>query len=185
MRLSSGEKDGPATRTTAMNWSMVYWRGARRGGGAAETAEANSKARPAFARRMVTRRMRGRLHPSGSLDTALPLAYLPQTMADLSITLPDGSQKQVPAGTTVGDFVKQHIGAGLARAALFAKLDDEELDLSRPLTRRGKLTVFTNKSRGRLDLIRHDAAHIIANLVQRLVSRNPGTHRPLTQQRLY
>ncbi|HEX9575899.1 MAG TPA: TGS domain-containing protein, partial [Myxococcales bacterium] len=93
-------------------------------------------------------------------------------MPDLSITLPDGSQKQVPAGTTVADFVKQQIGSGLARAALFAKLDDEELDLSRPLTRSGKLTVFTSKSREGLDLIRHDAAHIMASVVQRLF---PGT----------
>ncbi|HWE23506.1 MAG TPA: TGS domain-containing protein, partial [Myxococcales bacterium] len=45
-------------------------------------------------------------------------------MPELSITLPDGSQKQVASGTTVADFVKQNIGAGLARAALFAKLDD-------------------------------------------------------------
>ena len=38
-------------------------------------------------------------------------------MSDISITLPDGSQKQVPPGTTVADFVKTHIGSGLARAA--------------------------------------------------------------------
>src|SRR3989440_6955804 len=106
-------------------------------------------------------------------------------MADLSITLPDGSQKQVPPGTTVADFVKQHIGAGLARAALFAKLDDEELDLSRPLTRGGKLTVFTNKSREGLDLIRHDAAHIMASVVQRLFPGTQVTIGPSTEEGFY
>src|SRR5437660_4192639 len=106
-------------------------------------------------------------------------------MADLSITLPDGSQKQVPPGTTVADFVKQHIGAWLARAALFAKLDDEELDLSRPLTRSGKLTVFTSKSREGLDLIRHDAAHIMASVVQRLFPGTQVTIGPSTEEGFY
>src|SRR6266850_574961 len=130
-------------------------------------------------------RMRSPLPPRSSLDSAVPLAYLPQTMPDLSITLPDGSQKQVPAGTTVADFVKQHIGSGLARAALFAKLDDEELDLSRPLTRSGKLTVFTSKSREGLDLIRHDAAHIVASVVQRLFPGTQVTIGPSTEEGFY
>src|SRR4051812_24832490 len=106
-------------------------------------------------------------------------------MPELSITLPDGSQKQVASGTTVGDFVKQNIGAGLARAALFAKLDDEELDLSRPLTRNGKLTVFTSKSKEGLDLIRHDAAHIVASVVQRLFPGTQVTIGPSTEEGFY
>jgi len=108
-------------------------------------------------------------------------------MADqqIQITLPDGSSKQVPAGTTVGEFVKTQIGAGLARAALFAKLDDEELDLSRPLTRGGKLTVFTQKSREGLDLIRHDAAHVVASVVQRLFPGTQVTIGPSTEDGFY
>src|SRR6266566_5861990 len=104
---------------------------------------------------------------------------------NVQITLPDGSSKQVPAGTTVADFVKTQIGAGLARAALFARLDDEELDLSRPLTRSGKLTVFTNKSREGLDLIRHDAAHIMASVVQRLFPGTQVTIGPHTEEGFY
>jgi threonyl-tRNA synthetase len=106
-------------------------------------------------------------------------------MPELSITLPDGSQKQVASGTTVADFVKQSIGAGLARAALFAKLDDEELDLSRPLTRSGKLTVFTSKNKEALDLIRHDAAHIVASVVQRLFPGTQVTIGPSTEEGFY
>jgi threonyl-tRNA synthetase len=108
-------------------------------------------------------------------------------MADqqIQITLPDGSSKQVPAGTTVGEFVKTQIGAGLARAALFAKLDDEELDLSRPLNRGGKLTVFTQKSREGLDLIRHDAAHVVASVVQRLFPGTQVTIGPSTEDGFY
>ncbi|MCA1826960.1 MAG: threonine--tRNA ligase [Myxococcales bacterium] len=103
----------------------------------------------------------------------------------LQITLPDGSSKQVPRGTTVGDFVKTQIGAGLARAALYAKLDEEELDLSRPLQRSGKLTVFTNKSREGLDLIRHDAAHVVASVVQRLFPGTQVTIGPHTEEGFY
>src|SRR5205085_12481660 len=103
----------------------------------------------------------------------------------LQITLPDGSSKQVPAGTTVGDFVKTQIGPGLARAALFAKLDDEELDLSRPLTHGGKLTVFTSKNKEALDLIRHDAAHIVASVVQRLFPGTQVTIGPSTEEGFY
>src|SRR3989454_6933460 len=103
----------------------------------------------------------------------------------LQITLPDGSSKQVAAGTTVADFVKTQIGAGLAKAALYAKLDDEELDLSRPLSRSGKLTVVTSKQREGLDLIRHDAAHIVASVVQRLFPGTQVTIGPSTEEGFY
>ena len=103
----------------------------------------------------------------------------------LQITLPDGSSKQVPKGTPVAEFVKTQIGAGLARAALFAKLDGEELDLSRPLTRGGKLTVFTSKQREGLDLIRHDAAHVVASVVQRLFPGTQVTIGPHTEEGFY
>src|SRR5438128_2143565 len=103
----------------------------------------------------------------------------------LQITLPDGSSTQVPAGTTVGDFVKTQIGAGLAKAALFAKLDDEELDLSRPLSHGGKLTVITSKQREGLDLIRHDAAHVVASVVQRLFPGTQVTIGPSTEDGFY
>src|SRR3989449_2823950 len=103
----------------------------------------------------------------------------------LQITLPDGSRKQVPAGTTVADFVKTQIGAGLAKAALYAKLDDEDLDLSRPLSRSGKLTVVTRKQREGLDLIRHDAPHVGASVVQRLFPGTQVTIGPSTEDGFY
>src|SRR6187397_300795 len=90
----------------------------------------------------------------------------------VQVTLPDGSVKEAPRGTTIGEFVRTQIGAGLAKAALFAKLDDQELDLSRPLDRDGRLTIFTAKAPEGLELLRHDAAHVMASVVQRLF---PGT----------
>jgi threonyl-tRNA synthetase len=90
----------------------------------------------------------------------------------VTLSLPDGSQKQVDRGTTFADFIRTQIGAGLAKAALFVRVDDQPFDLSRPIEQGGKLVVFTNKSPEGLELLRHDAAHVVASVVQRLF---PGT----------
>src|SRR5207302_411025 len=103
----------------------------------------------------------------------------------IEITLPDGSRKQAAAGTTVSDFVRAQIGQGLAKAALFARLDGEDLDMSRPLTRSGALKVFTSKQREGLDLIRHDAAHVVASVVQRLFPGTQVTIGPHTEEGFY
>jgi threonyl-tRNA synthetase len=105
--------------------------------------------------------------------------------ANITITLPDGTLKQVPTGTTVADFVRTQIGAGLAKAALFAKLDGAEVDLSRPLDHDGKLAIFTAKNPEGLDLIRHDAAHIVASVVQRLFPGTQVTIGPTTDDGFY
>ncbi len=90
----------------------------------------------------------------------------------VKVTLPDGSQKEAAPGTTVLDFVKSSIGAGLAKAAYFAKLDGEPVDLSRKLEKDARLEVVTTKSPEALEVARHDAAHVMASVVQKLY---PGT----------
>src|SRR5260221_6888277 len=103
----------------------------------------------------------------------------------LQITLPDGSAKQAAAGTTIAEFVKTQIGAGLARAALYATLDGQELDLSRSLEKGGSLKVFASKQKEGLDLIRHDAAHVMASVVQRLFPGTQVTIGPHTEDGFY
>jgi threonyl-tRNA synthetase len=94
-------------------------------------------------------------------------------MSDLvQVTLPDGSRKEAPRGTTVLDFVKTAIGPGLAKAAYFAKLDGSPVDLSRRLEGDARLEVVTTKSPEALEMARHDAAHVMASVVQKLY---PGT----------
>src|SRR5512146_3262394 len=94
-------------------------------------------------------------------------------MSDLvQITLPDGSAKEAKRGTRVADFVKEQIGAGLARAAYVAKVDGEAVDLARTLDRSGRLEVVTTKNPEALEVARHDAAHVMASVVQKLY---PGT----------
>lgn len=90
----------------------------------------------------------------------------------VKVTLPDGSQKEAPRGQTVLEFVKLSIGAGLAKAAYLAKLDGVPVDLSRPLDRDVRLEVVTTKSPEALEVARHDAAHVMASVVQKLY---PGT----------
>ena len=92
--------------------------------------------------------------------------------ARVTVTLPDGSQKQTAAGTPIGDFVRDSIGPGLAKAAVLAKANGTIVDLSRTLDGDTQLEIFTTKTAEALDTIRHDAAHIVADAVQRLF---PGT----------
>jgi threonyl-tRNA synthetase len=92
--------------------------------------------------------------------------------ATVIVTLPDGSKKEAPKGISIAEFVKSSIGAGLAKAAIFAKLNGREVDLSRPIEEDAALQIFTTKSPEALEVARHDAAHVVADAVQRLF---PGT----------
>ncbi|QRO02045.1 threonine--tRNA ligase [Archangium violaceum] len=107
-------------------------------------------------------------------------------MADqITVTLPDGTQKQAPRGTTIADFVRESIGAGLAKAALFARVNGQDMDLARPLDEDVKLQIFTSKSPEGLELIRHDAAHVVASAVQRLFPGTQVTIGPATEEGFY
>ncbi|HTS03586.1 MAG TPA: TGS domain-containing protein, partial [Thermoanaerobaculia bacterium] len=85
----------------------------------------------------------------------------------IRLTLPDGSVREVPSGTT-GRAVAESIGARLAKDALGVKLDGVVLDLSRPLTASGKFEVVTPRHPDALELYRHSTAHLCANAVKRL-----------------
>jgi len=107
-------------------------------------------------------------------------------MSDLvKVTLPDGSQKEAAAGTTVLDFVRTSIGAGLAKAAYFARLDGEPVDLSRKLARDVKLEVVTQKAPEALEVARHDAAHVMASVVQKLYPGTQVTIGPAIEEGFY
>ena len=92
-------------------------------------------------------------------------------MSNVAITLPDGSVKQFD-GPVTGAELAAAIGPGLAKAALAIKIDGEVLDLSRQITSDSAVEIITRKSDDALDLIRHDAAHVMAEAVQELY---PGT----------
>jgi threonyl-tRNA synthetase len=85
----------------------------------------------------------------------------------VTITLPDGSTRTVPAGTTLRD-IAAGIGPRLAKDALAGKLDGKLVDLATPLRSDAKVEIVTPKSPEALDLYRHSTAHLTANAVKRL-----------------
>ena len=92
-------------------------------------------------------------------------------MSSVAITLPDGSVRQFD-GPVTGAELAADIGPGLAKAALAIKLDGEVVDLSRKIEQDSAVEIITRKSDEALELIRHDAAHVMAEAVQELY---PGT----------
>jgi threonyl-tRNA synthetase len=93
-------------------------------------------------------------------------------MAHVTVTLPDGSTRTVPAGTGVLD-VAQGISPRLAKAALAAWVDDRLVDLSFPLERDARVRIVTAEAGPQaLALYRHSTAHLLAAAVTNLF---PGT----------
>jgi threonyl-tRNA synthetase len=85
----------------------------------------------------------------------------------MNITLPDGSSQELAAGATVAD-VAASIGAGLAKAALAGKIDDALVDLSAPVFEGATVEIITSKSPEALSILRHSAAHVMAEAIQEL-----------------
>ena len=82
----------------------------------------------------------------------------------ITLTYPDGSTNEFADGVT-GYEVAERIGARLAKAAVAVKLDDQEYDLHRPLPSSGVFSVITENSEEGRHVMRHSAAHIMAQAV--------------------
>jgi threonyl-tRNA synthetase len=102
----------------------------------------------------------------------------------VAITLPDGNVKSFP-GPVTGSEVAAAIGPGLAKAALAMKLDGKLVDLKTKIDRDAKLAIVTTKSPEALELIRHDAAHVLAEAVQELYPGTQITFGPATEDGFY
>jgi threonyl-tRNA synthetase len=87
------------------------------------------------------------------------------------VTLPDGATRTYPLGTTAYDVAKD-ISPGLAKACVAAKIDGVAKDLSTPLGETASIEFIKRDDERALELIRHDAAHVMAEAVQKLF---PGT----------
>jgi threonyl-tRNA synthetase len=88
-------------------------------------------------------------------------------MSDISVTLPDGSSRRLPAGTTPGDVAAQ-ISPRLARAAVAAVVDDKLVDLTFPIQKDSAVRIVTPDSPEALPLYRHSTAHLMAAAVTKL-----------------
>ncbi|MFM5948164.1 MAG: threonine--tRNA ligase [Novosphingobium sp.] len=101
------------------------------------------------------------------------------------ISLPDGSSREMPAGSTPAD-VAAAIGPGLAKAALAARIDGELVDLTRPFTGDASLALVTSRDEAdALELARHDYAHVLAEAVQALWPGTQITFGPATDDGFY
>jgi len=88
-------------------------------------------------------------------------------VSDLRLTLPDGSVREMPAGSTGRDLAAS-IGAGLAKAALAIRVDGQVRDLDRPIEGDATVAILTDRDPAALELLRHSAAHILATAVREL-----------------
>jgi threonyl-tRNA synthetase len=88
-----------------------------------------------------------------------------------AITLPDGSVRRFE-GAVTGTEIAAAIGPGLAKAALAMKVDGRAQDLSRTIAHDARVVFITRRDEDALEMIRHDAAHVLAEAVQTLY---PGT----------
>lgn len=102
----------------------------------------------------------------------------------ITVTLADGSQRQYDAALTVAE-VAEDIGPGLAQAALAARVNDQKVDLSYKINEDIDLTIITGQSEDGLEVLRHSAAHMMAQAVQRLFPNVEVTIGPVIDDGFY
>ena len=88
-------------------------------------------------------------------------------MANITVTLPDGSARELPAGSTVLDLAAS-IGSGLRKAAVAAVVDGGETDLTTTLTDGAEVGIITNNTDEGRHVLRHSTAHVMAQAVTEL-----------------
>ena len=88
-------------------------------------------------------------------------------MSEITITLPDGSERSLEDGATGADLAMA-IGPGLAKAALVVEVDGVPTDLSAPLHDHAKVRVVTDRDPDALRHLRHSTAHVLAQAVLEL-----------------
>ncbi|HCD49414.1 MAG: threonine--tRNA ligase [SAR116 cluster bacterium MED-G04] len=100
------------------------------------------------------------------------------------ITLPDGAKKTYEGSVTPAQIAAD-IGPGLAKAALAARIDGEMIDLTLTLTEDANLSLVTVRDEDSLALLRHDAAHVMAEAVLELYPETQVTIGPSIENGFY
>jgi len=102
----------------------------------------------------------------------------------ITLTFPDGAKRPYPAGTTGLDVAKG-ISPSLAKRTVAMTLDSVLTDLADPITRDGKIEFVSREDPRALELIRHDAAHVLAEAVQTLWPGTQVTIGPVIENGFY
>src|SRR5919198_921955 len=102
----------------------------------------------------------------------------------VALTFPDGARREYPKGSTGLDIAKQ-ISPSLAKRTVAMALDGVPADLSDPIERDAKIEFLTREDPRALGLIRHDAAHVLAEAVQTLWPGTQVTIGPVIENGFY
>ncbi len=102
----------------------------------------------------------------------------------ISVTLPDGAVRSFPRGATGAEIAKA-IGPGLAKAAVAMRVDGALKDLSAALDRDARVAILTRDAPEALEILRHDAAHVMAEAVKELYPETQVTFGPATDTGFY
>jgi threonyl-tRNA synthetase len=102
----------------------------------------------------------------------------------ITLTLPDGATRTFETPVT-GAQVAASIGAGLAKAALAIKLDGKVRDLSHLISHDARIAIVTRDSADGIELLRHDAAHVMAEAVKSLYPETQVTIGPSIENGFY
>jgi threonyl-tRNA synthetase len=102
----------------------------------------------------------------------------------VALTLPDGSIRRYD-GPVTGAKLAADIGPGLAKAALAVRVDGELRDLTREIERDAAVAIMTAKDADALELLRHDAAHVMAEAVKELYPETQVTIGPAIENGFY
>jgi threonyl-tRNA synthetase len=101
-----------------------------------------------------------------------------------TITLPDGSQRTYPAPVD-GSAVARSIGSRLERDAVAVRIDGTIRDLTLPIEHDAKIEIVTRATRDGLEVLRHDAAHVMAEAVKELYPETQVTIGPAIENGFY
>jgi threonyl-tRNA synthetase len=102
----------------------------------------------------------------------------------VTITLPDGKTREFPAPVS-GAELAASIGPGLAKAAIALKLDGRPRDLATVIDHDAKAAIVTREQPDGLEILRHDAAHVMAEAVKELYPETQVTFGPSTETGFY
>src|ERR687889_1859206 len=105
-------------------------------------------------------------------------------MTMITLTFPDGAKRQFAPGTT-GREIVEGIAKSLAKRTVAMALDGAVIDLADPITRDAKIAFLTREDPRALELIRHDAAHVLAEAVQTLWPGTQVTIGPVIENGFY
>src|SRR6188472_2988883 len=102
----------------------------------------------------------------------------------VALTFPDGARRDYPQGTTGLDIAKR-ISPSLAKRTVAMALDGAVADLADPIAKDAKIEFLTRDDPRALELIRHDAAHVLAEAVQALFPGTQVTIGPVIENGFY